>query len=1107
MKRFSTLWGVPLAAVLGLTIVGCGSSSDKTAPGTIGDFAASAKTETTITLSWTATGNDGSVGQATKSELRWSATALDAATFATGTLVAGAPAPAASGTAQSYQVTGLTAATTYYFGLMVADDAGNASYAFTSAATNACATGYTGGDCTTCATGYHDANGSCIDACSDVVDPCVAGIPAATCAGDVLTTHDTNDASCTVDLTTAPYYTCTYTAPETDCTASGEICRGGACVDNPCIPANPCTPTADACADNHTLNTYGSVCTPVDATTYDCTFPLTAVDCTATAGNVCSGDACVAAPAPIASDLAITEVMYGPTDGPQWIEILNISGTLLNLDGLQITSTTSATGHTISGTHLLAAGAYYVLGAQAASYVDYSYATDVVLSGTETVTLSVGTTTVTSLAYSGWTGAPAAKQVSSLVAATGMNKSWYWCDATDAIGSAANDKGTPGAANGTCGITVAAAPTACVLTPGTVTLAAGGAFPIVASLTWAGVTDVNQAGNDGSPLLQGETGWGAGTDATAFTWAGTVSDVAGYTTTGSVDQVAVPLIIPADPAAYNYAVRFRVYDPVAGTYGAWTYCDTTGIVADPTTGAGWGTATVKTVATQITDMLANPVGALPAAVNLGGLVVTYVRTTSPGTSDPKGFFVQASASATGPALFISVDPATLQPTPTVGDQVSFGVTTLVAVGSTGIKAPSVLVNYSRQTTSFDVGALAQDINGVDLFASTTTPTTLDDYQLELVNVDGTLASAAAGAGTGFLKFTIATTANPTLVFARFAAAVADQYDLAQGCQVSLRKVPLWRFTAEPQPTAYAVADVTAVTGCPAPKVVAAQATSATTVTVTFDRQISATSLLADGSQFTFDSGAIAVTTAALVASPSRSVSLTLASAMSATAHTVVVAQTVQDLSGTGVDAAATSVTFDGWGTCVPSVVISRFFGGAGASGAWKYDWVELYNRRDQDIALTGYSLQYGAAGNKTWSSSNALSLSGTIPARGYFAIKLAGSAANGGSDFTADVTGTINMSGTNGKVALVKGGTTTLSTDCGDTNPNRVDLVGYGTSQCWEGTAAMSALTATNSVGSRSDICVDTNANSADFGAVDGASNGPRNGSTTPPATACVCGG
>jgi len=50
MKRFSTLWGVPLAAVLGLIIVGCGSSSDKTAPGTIADFAASAKTNTTITL-------------------------------------------------------------------------------------------------------------------------------------------------------------------------------------------------------------------------------------------------------------------------------------------------------------------------------------------------------------------------------------------------------------------------------------------------------------------------------------------------------------------------------------------------------------------------------------------------------------------------------------------------------------------------------------------------------------------------------------------------------------------------------------------------------------------------------------------------------------------------------------------------------------------------------------------------------------------------------------------------------------------------------------------------------------------------------------------------
>jgi chitodextrinase len=90
-------------------------------------LAVNAVTDTSATLGWTAVGDDSLTGTATSYEIRYSTTAITAANFSSATLVSGAPTPAASGTAQSVTVRGLSRQVTYYFALRVTDDSGNVS--------------------------------------------------------------------------------------------------------------------------------------------------------------------------------------------------------------------------------------------------------------------------------------------------------------------------------------------------------------------------------------------------------------------------------------------------------------------------------------------------------------------------------------------------------------------------------------------------------------------------------------------------------------------------------------------------------------------------------------------------------------------------------------------------------------------------------------------------------------------------------------------------------------------------------------------------------------------------------------------------------------------
>ena len=99
---------------------------DTAPPGVVTDLAVSAVATHTVTLTWTAPGDDGTVGQAASYDLRYSTSPITEANFPAATS-AGAFAPKPAGSAEATTVKSLTTGTRYYFALKAADGAGNVS--------------------------------------------------------------------------------------------------------------------------------------------------------------------------------------------------------------------------------------------------------------------------------------------------------------------------------------------------------------------------------------------------------------------------------------------------------------------------------------------------------------------------------------------------------------------------------------------------------------------------------------------------------------------------------------------------------------------------------------------------------------------------------------------------------------------------------------------------------------------------------------------------------------------------------------------------------------------------------------------------------------------
>jgi surface protein len=185
------------------------------------------------------------------------------------------------------------------------------------------------------------------------------------------------------------------------------------------------------------------------------------------------------------------------------------------------------------------------------------------------------------------------------------------------------------------------------------------------------------------------------------------------------------------------------------------------------------------------------------------------------------------------------------------------------------------------------------------------------------------------------------------------------------------------------------------------------------------------------------------------------------------------------------------------------LVISHIYTHGGTTGAtYINDFVELHNRSNSTISLSGTSLQFSSAtGNflTTLPLGNA-----TMPAGSFYLIKLGSDGANGAEIPIPDNTATtINMTTTGGKVALVN---STAALNCGNSTTTCstanlgliIDMIAYGNaSGLLEGTGinALNGITSARRVPVGT-ACQDLNNNSSDF-VIGNVTNNIRNSSST----------
>jgi chitodextrinase len=594
------------------------------------------QTSTSISLAWAAVGDDGSLGTAARYELRSAATPItQPEEFAAATLL-DEGTPGEPGSAASFTATGLNAATEYHFAVRMWDSAGNAS-------------------------ALQDLRVSTSNPCADVI----CEVPEPTCAADAVT-RVTFTSACVLEDNVP---TCQDTEARTRCPGAEGV-------------------------------------------------------------GVCFAGECGTASSPQAGELSITELMHSPSVGTtDYVELHNPSQRLLNIAGLQIDhdGSGSVTSFTVTspypdGAVLVPPGAWFVVARHGAFDVnggvpaDYALGDTFDLSGDGRLVLRAGTgTLVEDFAWSSSFPQTLGRSMNlaSSVAGTQANKRpWYWCDTSVNSRLLGGDSGTPGQPNETCGVAVGSAPAFCniqypktfpdpfdpVTYPSVIPY--GSRKTIYTQFSSFNLTDRNLSGNDDYPHVQAELGYGTGADPAAWQWSAGRFNPFYDTASPAFDPVndeQWAWLRILTPGTYSYGFRYRLYDPVAGSFSGYTYCDQNGVAPVPSTGS-YGTVTVgpeplgPTQHIVISEFaprgangndsdefleLYNPTS---APVDLGGWKVQYMPSGGPLFQDlvtlPQGASIPAHGyylvAHTGYAGSVVPDLRYTQPLPHTGGNIRIG---------------------------------------------------------------------------------------------------------------------------------------------------------------------------------------------------------------------------------------------------------------------------------------------------------------------------------------------------------------------------------------------------------------------------------------------------
>jgi hypothetical protein len=120
-----------LAILFLAALIACGDDdgvepqTDTLAPAPITDLSCIDRTDVSVTLSWTATGDDTTSGTARSYQIRYSLSEITAGNWSSATVAAGAPTPKTAGSPETHLVSGLSSNETYHFAIRAADETPN----------------------------------------------------------------------------------------------------------------------------------------------------------------------------------------------------------------------------------------------------------------------------------------------------------------------------------------------------------------------------------------------------------------------------------------------------------------------------------------------------------------------------------------------------------------------------------------------------------------------------------------------------------------------------------------------------------------------------------------------------------------------------------------------------------------------------------------------------------------------------------------------------------------------------------------------------------------------------------------------------------------------